>query len=197
MTKGKILSIVGIVILVSVISGVGKYLAKNSTNDASAAWRTVDSPSGSFTALFPENHAAGFSKDPQLLNNQKTTMPGINAEVSLLDYGSVDLDGASYFLTAVTFPNTVDTSNDDNFLKMGLDKLGSKDHEISSTPTMFGQYKGLNYSFSDTLDGGVLFSKGRIIKAGKSMYLLMVTYGEDKFNQDNYNKFMTSFIIKK
>ena len=198
MTKGKILSIVGIVILVGVISGATKYLLKNGfSNDAeknvdnyftdTSSWKEFNSPVGKFRAEFPTypEHEA-----------ESVKIPDSELTIKYDTYTSEKTDGTIYFVNTAVYPPEVDTSNPETNLEGALNGTiasSPKNKLVSSSLTYSNGYRAMDFLIE--ADGD--FIKGKVIMADHTLYQIMVVYENKNYSETDYNKFMSSFTIQK
>ena len=63
---------------------------------------------------------------------------------------------------------------------------------VSSNLTYSNGYRALDFLVSNN---DTVYMKGKIIMAGQTLYQIMVGYESQNYNEDNYIKFMSSFVL--
>lgn len=151
-----------------------------------AFWKEFYSPAGKFKATFPiyPTHTSDNIK-----------IPGTGLSIKFDRYSS-DVSDGLYAVNTSVYPPEVDIPTPETSLETSLNSmLASSDRFklISSNLTYNNGYRALDYLITNG-EGG--YFKGKIVVAGPIVYQVMSSYESKNYNEENYNKFMNSFVIQ-
>lgn len=151
-----------------------------------SGWKEFNSAVGGFRATFPS------------YPNQETDslqIPGIESPVKYNSYSSETQNGTFYMVMVSKYPPEVDTSNPDKNLEGALNGIiNSREGNqlVSSNMTYLTGNRALDFVISN----GDITVQGKAVIKGQNIYEIMVAYENGNLNLEDYNKFMSSFVLQ-
>lgn len=150
------------------------------------SWKNFVSTSG-FSILVPKYPTS---------ETQNIPIPNSDLVMQLDTYTSETSDGTTYLITVNT-PLGVSSdkplTNFDGPLN-GMLASDPTNKLVSSSKTTFNGRSALDYLIKN--EGGGYFMKGKLILNGTIMYALMLAYESKNYNENDYNKFINSFVLQ-
>lgn len=156
------------------------YFSNNST------WKEFVSPVGHFGAEFPT-----YPKH----ETQNLKVPNSQLTLKYDTYSSELSDGTAFIIGTTTYSSEIDTSNPEVNLEGALNGvLASNDANklVSSNLTYFGSHKAIDFLILN----GTIYMKGKIILVGQTLYELLVAYENKNYNENDFNRFVNSFVLQ-
>jgi hypothetical protein len=150
-------------------------------------WNKFDSPIGNFSAIFP--------KSPKH-ESIDINIPGASSAMKYDMYTGEADDGTIYFVGVSTYPLDINDSNYNQILReslTGIVSVKSNNQLITVDPSSFKGHHALNCLIYNADN---VYTKGRSIVSGSNIYHVLVTAHGEKYNDDNYNAFMSAFTLK-
>lgn len=195
--KGWIIFAIVSIVIFFVTLGIDISMVNYSTKEASqqkvedyftdsTSWKSFVSTSG-FSVLFP--------KYPTL-ETENIPIPNSNSIMQLDNYASETLDGTAYLImvsTPLGISSNKPLTNFDGPLN-GMLASDPTNKLISSYKTTFNGRSALDYLIKN--EGSGYFIKGKLILKGATMYTLMVAYESKNYNENDYDKFINSFVLQ-
>lgn len=181
-----IFSVLAFAYVVSVIGSLASETDSivQENTDTTSSWITYSSPRDSFTILLPAY--------PAFKEEGNIPVDELGGTYSYHEYQAVD-DTTSYFVYRFIYSDVVDTEDGDGLLRSYLDQMLSID-KSNLTASSFGYYKGYRVlDFSFTIKGEI--AQGRFILVGETPYLLMMDHYPEKYDEQKYTSFITSFTV--
>ena len=147
-------------------------------------WKTFYPASKAFKVKFPIH--------PKY---EKTELPidGTNLSTHYEGYESIDSQGAIYSVSCITYPSeiAINKIEPEKFVE-DIVQSSSSNKLISSQNTQVGKYNAIDY----LVQSRVGYMKGRIVLVGQIKYLLMVSYQEESYKEEDYRRFIDSFSLE-
>ncbi len=175
--------ILAILYVLGLLTGGIINSANNNSEVSKDSWVNYVSTEDSFTVLLP--------KYPTIEKKQDIPIEDSDVTYGYHEYQAVD-GKTSYFIFKYAYSglNIQDEDKALNLLVNGMVNATDAENPISS----FGYYKGYrSIDFSFTAKGEMI--KGRAMVVGQTPYLLMMDYYPENYKEENYNKFIDSFVI--
>jgi len=163
--------------------------SKNKITDSftdKAFWKEFYSPVGKFKTTFPiyPTHTS-----------DNINIHGTGLFIKFDRYSSEVSDGL-YAVNTSVYPLEVDIPAPETSLKASLNSMlasSARFKLISSNLTYHNGNRALDYFITNN-EGG--YFKGKIVAVGAIIYQVMYSYESKNYNEENYNKFMNSFVIQ-
>lgn len=156
----------------------------------SANWKEFVSTSGSFKFMYPENY--NFTK-----NSTTTGNPGVSYNALSPQLNSSRMSVAVYKVIVGTFPKSDNPPTTMIIMPNFIDLVNPLDATtsgkiISYNLSNFGKYKA--FDMVSNVQGEYWIEK--YVAVNQTLYLVGAYYAsESDYNEDNYNKFINSFVI--
>ena len=160
---------------------VGEYFTGNSS------WKEFNSPVGKFKATFPAYPTH---------ETENFDIPGTGLALKYDTYTIQTSDGTTYAVNTTVYPSGVDVPDQETILEAGLNgMLATSDRFklISSSLTYHNGHRALDFFVTNNEMG---YFKGKIIAAEPIFYQVMIGCINQSCDEDNYNKFINSFVIQ-
>ena len=160
---------------------VGEYFTDNSS------WKEFNSPVGKFKATFPAYPTH---------KTENFDIPGTGLALKYDTYTVQTSDGTTYAVNTTVYPSGVDVPDQEIVLEAGLNgMLATSDRFklISSSLTYHNGHRALDFFVTNNEMG---YFKGKIIAAEPTFYQVMIGCISQSCDENNYNKFINSFVIQ-
>jgi hypothetical protein len=156
-------------------------VVKPGTTAAPVVWQKYTPPNKLFTADLPSV--------PQISTGTTTTAQDV--EYTYNYYQAVTKDSV-FVINNYIYAKEIDISQPDTLLKNILTSYvgGDADKKIATTSySATAGFRSLNF----LIQGSVYNFKGKVVLAGQVPYLVLMTYEPNKYNDTDYQRFITSF----
>jgi len=158
------------------------------TTDTATKWTEYNSTDGYFKITFPIT--------PKYTStNEKVTGSDVTFKN---DNYIAEVNGKIAYMVNISFyPTNLDLSNVDNILSSALNGLvGSTEGNklISSKNSDFNGNKAVDFELKN--DAKKISMKGKIIFIKTNLVQIAISYEDGNYNDADYNKFISSFILK-
>lgn len=150
-------------------------------------WSKFNSLIGNFSVAFPQSpkHETINVNVPDAAKSMKYDM-----------YTGEAVDGSIYFVGFSSYPLDINDSNYEKILRESLNGIVSvqaNNKLISAEPSFFNGHHSLNCLIYNADN---VYTKGRIVIVGSNIYHILATVSSEKYNDGDYNAFMSSFTLK-
>lgn len=148
-------------------------------------WINFNSPDGKFDILFPEYPTT-----------QNKTVQGQDSteNFEMTQYVSDPKNGMGYTLVYLTYPSDIERGDENALFKKYFDGIAGSGIDKSSYDfTSWQGHSAMNFQVDSYSDNRI--TKGRIVIAQKTFFVVAATGKKQNFLESNYDKYINSFKV--
>lgn len=183
----KLLLIGFIIITFSAVFYVLRHKSHSTKQSAflAAQWKPFIAQSNRFKVSFPITPQYARELTPIPLSDEKRIY-----EI----YAAEDVNGSTFMISIITYPATVDTSDKDSMLRGIIDEL-VKSNPANKLVQLQEDTYGTHPALQFRLESNEFEVQGKTFLIDKTLYLLSYIYRTDDFIEEDYQRFINSFIL--
>ncbi|ACE06665.1 hypothetical protein Aasi_1361 [Candidatus Amoebophilus asiaticus 5a2] len=147
-------------------------------------WKTFQPASKAFEIKFPTQPS--YEKEELPIEDTKL-------KIKYECYESTTDQGVNYSVSHMNYPADVELTEFDlnNFIE-DIVQSSSSNKLLNSVESYVGKHKAVDFLIQNRF----VYMRGRVILVGQTKYLLMSSYAEESYNEEQYKNFINSFSLK-